>query len=348
MKTKRNKRVAERRRTTRAASGTHTTQPFSAHLIELRRRVFWILLTIAAGATAVYFVQQYVVDILLRPAGDQQFIYTSPGGGLNFLIQLCIYSGILLSTPVIVYNLLKFVEPLLSASSTKFIFKISAAAGVLAIAGVCFGYFFGLPSALKFLSHQFVTDQVKALIAIQSYMSFVSLFLLASALIFQAPLAMIFINRIKRLRPRGLFKAERWVILASLIIGAVISPTPDVRSMLVLSIPMIVSYQIGIALVWHINRRGRRSKSVLALLEQDIAAQQERFRRLETAFTMQFQQLEPVTVSLPIHEDAVVAPELQQTTEMEAVPQTPPTLHDGRTNYQQVASSVRVRRRIML
>lgn len=357
MKTKRNKQIVQRR--TALAAKDNRAKPFTEHLLELRRRTFYVLVSIASGAAAAYFVQQHIVAVLLKPAGDQQFIYTSPGGGLNFLIQICVYTGLILSIPAIVYNLLKFIEPVLPRGSANYILRSSAVAGLLAMAGVGFGYLFALPSALKFLSHQFMTDQVRAMIAVQSYLSFVTMFLLGSALIFQAPLVMLFINRIKPLRPQKLFKAERWVILVSFILGAVISPSPDIKSMLVLSIPMIITYQIGIALVWHANRHSRKPKKVLALLEQDALAQAERLKNVEAilAHALVPQQLAMATAPAETPQVRSYQESAQPMQQTSAVHQSEPvqtkvasaksTTSISRSNYQDIMTSQRIRRRII-
>lgn len=316
MKTKRNKRV-ERNRKTRAArlaAKDYQSQPFTAHLLELRRRITWIGLSVACGAALAYFVQQQIVAVLLKPAGNQQFIYTSPAGGLNFLVQICIYSGVLVSIPVIIYNVLKFIEPVMPQSSTRYILRGSMIAGLLAIAGIAFGYFFGLPSALRFLAHQFSTEQIHALIAVQSYMHFVTMFLVASALIFQAPLIMLLINRIRPLKPGRLMslKNQRWVILVSFILGAVISPTPDIRSMMILSVPMIASFEVGVMLIWRVNRRGRKPAKILELLRQDAAEQAERLRQIENAFTVPLKIPELVLVPIGDEQpDSVESPAAQ-------------------------------------
>jgi sec-independent protein translocase protein TatC len=349
MKTKRNKRVAQRR-TTCVVKPVHHTKPFIAHLIELRRRAFIVAMSVAAGATTAYFVQQKLVAVLLKPAGDQQFIYTTPGGGLNFLIMICIYTGFILSIPVIIYNILKFIEPVMWEDSSRYILRGSAMAGLLALAGVCFGYFVGLPSALKFLSHQFVTDQVTAMIAIQSYTGFVSKFLLASALIFQAPLIMMLINHIKPLNPAKLLKSEKWVIIGSMLIGAIISPTPDIRSMLLMAVPIFVTYQIGIGIVWYANRHNRQSKSILALLEQDAAAQAERLQLLEATFLAPLHgpEMQPAVVRADAPDynlnQSVTKTNLTQSSTSASMPI--PRLPGGRADYQKALSTRHNRQRI--
>ena len=99
---------------------------------------------------------------------------------MNFLFSVCLDIGLVLATPVIIYQLLAFLHPIMKDTTRKFLLLASAAAGTVAFIGVVFGYFVGLPSALNFLLHQFTTVQVRPLITIQSYMQFVALYLFGS------------------------------------------------------------------------------------------------------------------------------------------------------------------------
>lgn len=252
------------------ASFPHEKLPLIEHLYELRRRLFYVAVCVAAGSAIAYGFEHQLIDILLRPSHGQSFIYTSPLGGMNFFLSVCLYLGVIVSTPVIFYQLLAFLRPLMKQATRKLLMVSSALAGVVAIAGVIFGYFVGLPSALHFLLHQFVTVQVRPLITIQSYMSFVGLYLVGSALMFQLPLIIYFINRIKPLKPGGLLKYERHVILFALITAFIMNPTPNLLSQLVIVIPIILMYQVSIVMVWIINKGGKRAK-FQPLFERDAA-----------------------------------------------------------------------------
>jgi sec-independent protein translocase protein TatC len=173
------------------------------------------------------------------------------------------------------------VQPLIGRHSTRFILTASAISGLLGVVGMLFGYFLGLPSALHFLLNQFHTDNISALITIQSYLSFVMLYLFGSSLMFQVPLVIYLINRIKPIQPRKLFKYERWVIVISLVMAALINPSPHPYDLAIIAVPMIASYQVGILLVWMVNRRTRPGK-LQQLRERDAKLQAERFERLKT------------------------------------------------------------------
>jgi len=257
--------------------------PFIEHLYELRKRLMFIALSVGAWSTAAYFVQQHIVALLLKPAHSQQFIYTSVGGGIDFLFRICIYTGIVCSIPVIIFQILKYLEPLIKKDAMRFMLWGSAVSGVLAVAGIAFGYYVGLPSALHFLLHQFTTDQIHPLLTIQSYMSFVTLYMLGSALLFQGPLLLVLINRVKPLKPSKLLGVERWVILIAFVLGGIMNPSPRWQDQLLLAGPMIGAYQIGIMLVWLANRGQRRPARIVSLREKDNAARAERLAKFQQA-----------------------------------------------------------------
>jgi len=226
-------------------------------------------------------LERQLVAVLLRPSHGQNFIYTSPLGGMNFLFSVCLDIGLVIATPVIIYQLLAFLRPIMRDTTGRFLLLASTAAGVVALAGVVFGYFIGLPSALNFLLHQFTSVQVRPLITIQSYMSFVALYLFGSALMFQLPLILLIINRIKPLKPQRLFKYERHLIVGAFITAFIMNPTPNIIDQLLVVVPIILMYQLGIGLVWFVNKRLRPSR-VQLLREQDLARQAERANRLLT------------------------------------------------------------------
>jgi sec-independent protein translocase protein TatC len=250
-------------------------------LYELRKRVFRIALSVFLFGALAYGIEHSIVAALIRPAGDQTFVYTSPLDGINFLFRLCLYAGIALSIPVIVYQFLRYLEPLFKKDSLRLIVWGSITSGVLALLGMAFGYFIGLPAALHFLLNQFLTDRIEPLLTIQAYMSFVTMYMLVSALLFQVPLFLIFINRIKPLQPKKLLslKYERWIILGGFILGALMNPDPNLLHQIFIVGPLIVMYQVGVGIVWLANRSSHPSPRRAKLTRQDTEAQAARRRQ---------------------------------------------------------------------
>jgi len=278
----------------------NTKLPFIEHIYELRKRLFYIALSIGIWSAAAYFVQQHIVNFLLKPAHSQQFIYTSVGGGIDFLFRVCLYTGIVFSIPVIVFQTLKYLEPLIKRDAMRFMLWGSAISGVLAVIGMAFGYYIGLPAALHFLLHQFTTDQIHPLLTIQAYMSFVTLYMLGSALLLQGPLLLVLINRIKPLKPSKLLGIERWVILIAFILGGIMNPSPRWQDQVLLAGPMILAYQVGILVVWLMNRSHSRPARIVSLRKKDDAARAERLAKFEQAQAMRrIPQATPVATPIP-------------------------------------------------
>lgn len=252
--------------------------PFIEHVYELRKRLFYIAISVGIFSAAAYAIEHKIIAALLKPAGNQEFIYTSPGGGIDFLFRVCIYTGIVCSIPVIIYQLLRYIEPLIKDATKRMVFWGSLASGVLALAGIVFGYFVGLPSGLSFLLNQFHTGQITALITIQSYMSFVMMYMLGSAMLLQVPLVLLFINRIKPLKPSKLLSLsyQRWVILFAFISSAIINASPQIMAQLMVAVPIVLSYEVGIGIIWYANRRSTNPVAVQSLRQADEERRKER------------------------------------------------------------------------
>ena len=266
---------------------------FIEHLHELRWRLSIVAASVVGFGLVGYFIQKQLTHILLLPAGEQQFIYTNPGGGIDFLLKVCIYFGIALSIPVMTYNLFQFLSPVIRERSRKFIVKVSFCSALLALLGVAFGYFIGLPGAISFLSRQFTDgEKIQALFTLESYLSFVTIYLVGSALLFQIPLIMQIINRIKPLKPSKLMKTQRIVIVLAFIAAAVITPTPDVFNQIMIAGPIIAMYQLGVMGVW-VTNRGRAD--MLELRRQDELARVERAAILRRAVhAVMSEHIEPI------------------------------------------------------
>lgn len=321
--------------------------PFMEHVKELKRRLTYVAVSIITFGAAAYGVQQHIINFLLKPTNGQKLIYTSPGGGLNFLFQVCIYVGVVCSLPVIIYQILKYLEPLLGSQHVRFALKGSIVSAILAVAGMLFGYYVGMPATLHFLFHQFTSTQIHPLITIQNYMSFVTMYMFGAALLFQLPLIMICINRIKPLQPQKLFKYERWVIVGSFVLAVIMNPTPNVIDQLMLAGPMILMYQVGILIIaLSGHSRHLPSRKFQKLLAGDAQLQSERESRLASA-KLVWQQasaisehpsdVSQIVQQQPIMDEPAIAAHLVQDTTMITAHQpshvsSRPTVTSGRPN----------------
>lgn len=234
-------------------------QAFSEHLQELRSRVFISLVALIAGSVCGYLLHPTILAVLITPL-NQPVFYSSPAGGFDFVLKISLFFGFVVSLPIFVSNMLRFIAPLLPHQSTKFLFMLFTASCVLLVTGMSFAYFVSLPAALYFLS-SFTTDTIHALISTNEYLSFVLRYLLGFGLLFQLPLILLTINSVQKIPLQTLMRFQKWVILLSFLAAAVLTPTPDVFNQLLMAVPLIVLYQISIGLLVIVNRW---SKSITA------------------------------------------------------------------------------------
>ena len=228
------------------------------HVRELRRRLFWsaVWLVILSGAIFPFYKQ--IIQILMRPLGNEKLYFLSPVGGLGFAMKICMYVGLIAVLPILVYNLYKFVAPIIPHHRARMAIGYICMSVLLAICGVAFAYTVSLPSALHFLTH-FDIGNISAMLTVDAYLSFIVAYVLAGALLFQLPLIMVIIDSITPTPPSGWNKYQRHMIVAAFVIAMLITPVPDILNQVILALPIIVMYQVGILLIW-LRHRGRKPK----------------------------------------------------------------------------------------
>lgn len=227
-------------------------QTFQEHLYEFRHRLVLCTFSIVIGSILGFFLQHKLLDILIAPL-NQPIFYTSPAGGFEFTIKISLLFGFVVSLPVIIYQIIRFFEPALPSHSPKYVASILVSSTILLVLGMFFAYFISIPAALHFLA-SFNSAFVKSLISTSEYFSFTTRYLIGFGLIFQLPLILAAINYLHRISVSTLLKYEKWVILVSFILAALLTPTPDIINQSMMAIPIIVLYQITIVVIWAINR----------------------------------------------------------------------------------------------
>lgn len=230
---------------------------FIEHFNELKLRLLFCLCVFLIVSTFGYFLRDFLLAIIVRPLG-QTLYYTSPAGGFSFTLSISFLFGFIISIPVLVYNLFRFIEPAIPDSFKYSVFGILLSAYALMSLGVGFAYFISLPAALYFL--QTVSSSgVESLISASEYFSFVSRYLLGFGLLFQFPLILMILNRVKPLSFKDLISFQKWVVLGSFIMAAILTPTPDFFNQSVMAFPLIVLYQVSILIIVLKNRAKRKS-----------------------------------------------------------------------------------------
>lgn len=230
------------------------TQTFLEHLLEIRRRAFWIFASLIAFSSVGYVFRNVIVKFIQRPLGYQLY-YTNPAGSFNFEMKVSIIIGFIIALPIIIYHLLRFISPALPSEITKKLMtKVMVASFALATIGVVFGYYVIVPLSLHFFS-KYNTAQLKPLIAADSYLSYILNNLIIFALLFQIPIIVLFINRIKPLKPKRMLHYQRHVIVGSLALAIILPFTYDPVSQFVVAIPIVFLYYLSVLLIWLANHK---------------------------------------------------------------------------------------------
>ncbi len=221
---------------------------FLDHLEELR----WHLVRSAIGlvvamAICGIFVDFIIQKILLAPLLTVELKpqVLAPYGIVLLYMQAVLICGLILSMPNTLFWLWKFVAPGLLPNERHYVSAIVALTSLCFFAGVAFGYFVLLPTALTFFAH-FGTDNIALNVSIDRYVSFVLAMILGSGLVFELPMVSYFLSKMGILTPSFMRHYRRHAYIAILIIAAVVTPTPDIVTQILLASPMIVLYEISI------------------------------------------------------------------------------------------------------
>jgi len=220
----------------------------SQHLKELRTRVFVVAIFFILGASLAYTFQAPVIEAVLAPLKGEKLVYLNPAGGFSFIFMVSIYSGIALAFPILIQQLYAFIRPALPTNAQKKSSLLIVGSFLLLIIGMAFGYFVAVPNALVFL-YSFADKFIDASLTADSYLNFVIAYTIGIGIVFQIPLLLLLINSIKPFTPGGLMKSEKWVIVISFIVAAIITPTPDPINQVIIAGPVVVVYQIGVIII---------------------------------------------------------------------------------------------------
>lgn len=226
--------------------------PITSHVRELRISLAISLTALLIASGIAYGFFKPILRIFQAPLNEQLY-YTSPAGGFTFAIKLCLAVGIIVAIPVLVNRVFSFAKPVIPKSMQRAFAWYSLISVLLAAGGVAFAYYISLPSALNFLTN-FNKDQIQSLITADSYFTFVITYLIGYAVLFQTPIIMLFINRVKPLEPGSMMKVQRYVVLGSFVVAAILTPTPDPWNQLLMALPIVLLYQVGVIAIWFTNR----------------------------------------------------------------------------------------------
>ncbi|MCX7944968.1 MAG: twin-arginine translocase subunit TatC [Deltaproteobacteria bacterium] len=225
--------------------------PFLLHIKELRKRLIISLIAVLIGFVFSYIYADKIFNFLfiplksVLPEGSKNLYFTGIAEPFFLFLKLAFISGIFIASPVILYQLWLFIRPGLYEKEKKFTILFVSFGTLFFIGGALFGYFIIFPNVFRFFLG-FSSSFMSPIITINEYFSLAVSLLLIFGFLFELPLVMCFLI-ILDILPIDFFKKNRrYAVVTIIIFAAIVTPTTDALTLILLSIPLIFLYELGI------------------------------------------------------------------------------------------------------
>ena len=236
------------------------------HLTELRDRIIKIVLAVVLGMVLAFVLYDWIYDFLIQPyvdlaksrdlglGDDNRLLITDPLEGFGIRMKTSLYAGIALAMPVILWQVWRFVTPGLYPHEKKYAVPFLLSALALFVLGAGLAYY-TLPRALEFLVDIGGSDNFIVAYSPAKYFKLITYMMLAFGIGFEFPILLIFLQMAGIVGPRQLASFRRYAIVGICVLVAVITPSGDPISMLMLSVPMCIFYEVAIIIGKVMERR---------------------------------------------------------------------------------------------
>lgn len=228
--------------------------PLTDHLDELRWRILKSGAAVLAGFAICFTFNHQLITFILAPAYKAsllsgKLVFTAPAEYFVAALKVSFFGGLFLSLPVLLYQIMAFVSPGLTPQERKWAIPMTVASAVLFTAGGAFSYYAMLPLGFRFLIGFAPTDIVSPMLTIGSVLSFSTLFLFATGAVFQLPLVMLLLSLMGVVSSLQLKHFRKVFIVTAFLLGALLSPSPDIFSQALLAGALVVLYEFSILLM---------------------------------------------------------------------------------------------------
>ncbi len=218
------------------------------HLEELRQRIFYALIAVFIGVVGCFLGVKPLVQLLEVPAQGVKFLQLAPGEYFFVSIKVAGYSGILVSSPFILYQIIQFVLPGLTRRERRLVAPVVLGSSLLFFLGLAFAYSALIPAALNFFI-SYGADVVEQIWSIDKYFEFVLLLMFSTGLAFQIPIIQLLLGFLGIVSSKQMLSGWRIVILGATVLGAVLTPSTDPLTQSLLAGAVLGLYFGGIGLV---------------------------------------------------------------------------------------------------
>ena len=215
---------------------------FVEHLEELRKRIVISILSFLVASLIAYYFRDWIFAVITKPVGT--LVFLTPTEAFMAYIKISLLAGIVLSSPVIFYNLWAFISPALYNNEKKLVTFFLPLTLLLFLAGVGFAYFI-LPVTMKYLL-SFGGETLKPMISANYYLGFILILFLACGVSFELPILIMILTKFGIVNSGMLIEKWRYAVLLVFILAAVVTPTPDVFTQFIVAVPLVFLYVFSI------------------------------------------------------------------------------------------------------
>jgi sec-independent protein translocase protein TatC len=220
-----------------------------------------------------------LIQLKLLPAtwnwGPSKMIYIGLTEPFWVNMSVALWAGIFLASPFIFYQLWRFIAPGLYKRERKVAASFTVLSVVFFVSGALFCYRYALPALNNFMLG-YISPHLQAQLQIEKYLDLTRDMMLAFGAIFEMPLLIYFLAMIGVVTHRSLWKFSRWFVVLAFVIGAVLTPGPDVLSQFLMAIPMIALYNISILFAWRVTVKRERAQAEQLAREEALGTKKKR------------------------------------------------------------------------
>ena len=238
-------------------SSNNESMPFLDHLEELRWRLIKSIASVLIGAVISFYFIDQIIEFLVKPTDalknsmDLQVLKVQ--GMFMIKWSIALFGGIIISIPVLTFQIWKFVAPGLYIDEKKYIIPLIIFTFLSFLCGLIFAYVIVIPFSLGFFT-SVGFEGIQNNFSINYYFSFITWLMIGSGLIFELPVIVFILSFIGLLTPAFMRHYRRYAIVIILVLSAFITP-PDPVSLVLMSIPLLVLYELSIGVSWLVNRK---------------------------------------------------------------------------------------------
>src|SRR3954451_21623979 len=243
---------------------SETSKPFLEHLEDLRWTIVKMAITLVLAMIVCFAFRSTLVHVMQRPLrevdptiGALRALAITDSFTISF--RLAFYAGIVVAFPLLLYFMAEFVLPALTAMEKRFLFPAIIISFGLFLTGVLSAYYWLLPKTILFFFHDTQSLGWVPAWTVQEYYSFVTRFTIAFGLAFELPVAVLALVRMGLITYEFMARTRPYAIVLMFILATIITPTPDVVTLVAMSLPMVLLYESCIWIAWFMKRRQSRA-----------------------------------------------------------------------------------------